>query len=256
MNACVDCGIERNRSPKTRAFRSPRCRSCAIKKRWQRDGNPPLTCRKCGRSFPFAQSGSRPHLFCSRQCRSRRVEKYCPKCNKPFSVPASNASRYNFCSLLCAREPAVFRNCETCSNEFRLNASEAKVRGRFCSFACYRRFTGESSIERITREALQSLNLDFVQEYDLGKRNVFDFYVPVLRVLIECDGKYWHSLPGVKDRDQQKDIRARAKGYKVIRLDEGVIKGSAFASRLITLLVSDPLKYVNPKAATVIPAVT
>jgi very-short-patch-repair endonuclease len=239
MNACIDCGVERTRSPRTREFTSPRCRSCAIKKRWRRDGNPPLTCRKCGRTFPFDQSGKRPHLFCSKECRSRRVEKCCPKCKHIFSVPLSNVSRYNFCSIGCAREPSVTRLCETCNTPFMLSASAAKVRGRYCSFRCYRRSTQETTIERKVREILNAEGINTISEFKVegtgNKRDVFDFYVPSFRLLIECDGKYWHSLKGVKQRDEAKSRRAIDLGYRVERLPENLINSFIIKDYLLSL---------------------
>lgn len=237
--SCIDCGVIRKHATATRGFLSPRCRSCAIKQRWKRDGNPDLTCVRCGKAFRFNQSGSKPHKYCSKACRARRVIKTCPKCLIDFSVPTSNAPRYNYCSLTCAREPAVYRKCNTCSRTMRLTSTVARDGGRFCSFACYRKFTGETSIERRTRKTLESLGLNPIPEFTIAKRLVFDFYVPAHNLLIECDGLYWHSLPGVKDRDIRKNKRARELGYEVIRLNENLIKNKDFTRTLSGILVGD-----------------
>lgn len=234
---CIDCGkVRRYSHPQTLKCLKPRCRSCAMKLRWKRDGHPPITCRKCGKRFPFSQSGGKSRVFCSPQCRSRQTKKTCVKCGKVFSVALSNADRYNNCSLACANEPPVFRNCETCGAEFRLNASEAKVRGRFCSFRCYRRGRGETSIEKKVRESIQATGLEVKQEHAIAKREVFDIFIPALNLLIECDGDYWHQSARAKGRDAVKDKRARSQGYRVERLSESLINSHALALHMQSIL--------------------
>lgn len=42
-------------------------------------------------------------------------------------------------------------------------------------------------------------------------------------LVIECDGEYWHSLPGRKSSDKRKDTFLKNRGYKVLRLPESEI---------------------------------
>ncbi len=52
-----------------------------------------------------------------------------------------------------------------------------------------------------------------------------DFLLPKLKVVIECDGIYWHSKLSVRRRDRRKDRAFEKAGYKVIRISsEEVVK--------------------------------
>lgn len=60
-----------------------------------------------------------------------------------------------------------------------------------------------SSIEKITLNILKSLGVSFVSQKQVGFYH-FDFYLEDFNVYIECQGEYWHSLPGRESRDQSK----------------------------------------------------
>lgn len=75
---------------------------------------------------------------------------------------------------------------------------------------------------------------------------MFDFYVPSLNLLIECDGDYWHSRPNAKKRDAIKNARARQAGYDVVRFSESVILSESFPTELNSALRLD----VDPKTPT------
>jgi hypothetical protein len=47
-----------------------------------------------------------------------------------------------------------------------------------------------------------------------------DAYVPKLRLVVEADGDYWHSLPDPKVRDFYKDKFLRADGFTVVHFRE------------------------------------
>ena len=47
-----------------------------------------------------------------------------------------------------------------------------------------------------------------------------DIYLPDLKVGIEYDGDYWHSLPEMIERDKKKDNICKEKNIKLIRIKE------------------------------------
>ena len=51
-------------------------------------------------------------------------------------------------------------------------------------------------------------------------RFTVDFAIPALKIFIECDGAYWHSLPAAIQRDQEKDRMAAEDGWFMLRLTE------------------------------------
>lgn len=71
--------------------------------------------------------------------------------------------------------------------------------------------TKNTSIELKVKKQLEENNISFkYQMYKFDRKNkcgyIFDFYLPKYKMVIECDGDYWHSLPKMKIRDKRKDF--------------------------------------------------
>ena len=77
----------------------------------------------------------------------------------------------------------------------------------------------EQAVERI----LTALGVDFYPQYPIGIYAA-DFYVPSRRLVIECDGDYWHNRPETKAKDMKRDAWLTARGYNVLRFPEGAIR--------------------------------
>lgn len=90
------------------------------------------------------------------------------------------------------------------------------------------KYTG-TTIELIVQSILEDTNTPYEPQKFIGGFSV-DFYVPALRLVIECDGDYWHSRPGVKERDARKDEYLTQKGYKILRLAEHQIRKNDLAN--------------------------
>ena len=90
------------------------------------------------------------------------------------------------------------------------------------------RTTHPTSIEVIVRDLLDSLKIRYRFQHPIGSF-VTDFYIPCRRLVIECDGEYWHGLPGVKEKDARRDAWLRKMGYRVLRLSESQIRSGDFA---------------------------
>jgi very-short-patch-repair endonuclease len=87
----------------------------------------------------------------------------------------------------------------------------------------------DTSIERKTKEWLESKKINYIHPFNLGNRFQCDFYIPTLNLIIECDGTYWHSLPKAIERDERKDAYAKKYGFNIIRLlEEDISKGRFF----------------------------
>lgn len=86
--------------------------------------------------------------------------------------------------------------------------------------------TRPTSIERTTMVILDTLGVEYKPQHLIG-RYVVDFYVPSRNLVIECDGSYWHSLPGASEKDAQRDAWMIDKGYTVLRLPEREIQAGA-----------------------------
>lgn len=96
----------------------------------------------------------------------------------------------------------------------------------------------ESSIERKVREFLERIEVSFEQEKYFKTIGAVDFYLPQHDLVIECDGKYWHSTDYQKTKDRWRDKALLNKGIFTLRLPELEIDGkeNIFQEKIIALL--------------------
>lgn len=69
------------------------------------------------------------------------------------------------------------------------------------------------------QKALKETGINAISQYAYGPY-VLDFVIPNRRIVIECDGDYWHSLPEVKERDTRKDRYLHHHKWTVLRFTE------------------------------------
>lgn len=211
---CIECGIEfRRRRTKYPEFCSQNCqhRSIRIEKH----------CGSCGDSFSVSPT-KKDKGFCSAGCYEASIKgEYpaipCNRCGKQFR--RTHPGR-KYCCEECRRPPLVL-NCAECGEGFRCVPAYSRYRAgrssrRFCSFACYRKHTGETAPERTVRLCLESLGLSFVQEYQVKTFSI-DFYLPSFSLGIEVDEPYWHDP--IKGKDSRRDNVLARLGYRIVRLD-------------------------------------
>jgi very-short-patch-repair endonuclease len=87
------------------------------------------------------------------------------------------------------------------------------------------RMTG---IERMMARALDELGYKYEREVRFGIYRV-DFLLKKHRLVIECDGLWWHSKPLRKAKDDRKDSYLNACGLIVFRAAEFAIRQDAKA---------------------------
>ncbi len=233
---CQTCGKEFETFPSALKrgggkFCSVGCRAKA------QDAHLERTCKLCSRSF-LARRGEAEvgrARYCSDRCRSlahrKRITFICAECGQETEVPQCRGDM-KFCSYECLErwrqhEKRITRICLQCGKQFEevLNRVE-NGKGKFCSHKCYLQYKGETSIERLIREELAlHPEIRFEQEVRIGPYRV-DFLLPERHVVIECDGRYWHSFAQVFLRDRRKNRFLAEKGYQVFRLSEAEIRKS------------------------------
>lgn len=97
-----------------------------------------------------------------------------------------------------------------------------------------------TSIERLLAKEMHEKKLPFEEQFNMDDKFVFDFAIPKSRLLIECDGDYWHANPKIYERsnmenldkrqrmnivrDKVKDKYAKDRGWYVLRFFESEIK--------------------------------
>jgi very-short-patch-repair endonuclease len=171
------------------------------------------------------------------------LNKECEVCSASFSVPIYRAERKRFCGLDCQRQSMrnvtgaghpLFRRqprtCEWCKSSFLAIPAKIKAgEGRFCSRNCIGGYVSfqqqgrRSSIELMVEEELVSRDVQFVAQKQMA-HFLCDFYVAAHRLVIECDGDYWHAMPNVVLRDARKDKWLLSHGQRIVRLTEKEIR--------------------------------
>lgn len=83
---------------------------------------------------------------------------------------------------------------------------------------------------------MKLLGIKFEREIKFKRFHV-DFLVDKFKLVIECDGEYWHMMPKIQDRDRRKETYLQSLGYRVLR----------FSGRQITNLPETSLANVVKK---------
>lgn len=78
----------------------------------------------------------------------------------------------------------------------------------------------DTSIEKKMKEALRRNGLKFEEQYNLDNKFLIDIAIPELKIAIECDGEYWHSLPRNQHVDKQKQIHCDKYGWQLLRFTD------------------------------------
>src|SRR3989344_1413590 len=76
-------------------------------------------------------------------------------------------------------------------------------------------------IELMMKKELENKNIHFKFQQPMYNRFVCDFVLPQYKIVLECDGDYWHVNPKIYDRNSPNLTK---KGWKVIRFFESDIK--------------------------------
>lgn len=90
-----------------------------------------------------------------------------------------------------------------------------------------------SSIEEKVKNQLDENKIRYIQQksvYDIQNKKVYylDFYIPEYKLVIECNGDYWHSKPKRIKRDKMLEKFVKYTGRKIIFIWEHEIKDEWF----------------------------
>ena len=113
----------------------------------------------------------------------------------------------------------------------------------------------ETKIEKAIARELSKRNINFISQYPIGKSFVCDFALPEYKIIIECDGDYWHANPKLYNKlnkiqerkvktDKFKDKYLEKEGWKVLRFFESDINGSV--SNCVDTIENQIKKVANP----------
>jgi G:T-mismatch repair DNA endonuclease (very short patch repair protein) len=169
-----------------------------------------VNCEICDKSIDIVESkfNKQEYFLCSRDCyKIHRSQKY------------SGSNMYNY--------QDVKVNCIKCGKSFKTTKFDLESRENlFCSQECYYDFRKENyrevywntalidraietKPERIIREALEEMNINFESQYELDRYYFIDFYLPEWNLAIEVNGDYWHGNPEKYDEHNLNDIQIK-----------------------------------------------
>lgn len=116
-----------------------------------------------------------------------------------------------------------------------LNTPEMKQKNREWQLAHPRKAWKDTSIELKIEEELKKREIIYEKQVALCKKALVDFYLPDYKIVIQCDGCYWHNcLIHRPDKfihqratDLEQNNTLELNGYKVYRFWEHEINESA-----------------------------
>lgn len=234
--------------------------SCKISGHFTKQNNPnwkqgkiQKNCLNCNNAFEtyFSTSKTGRGKYCSVQCRIDSTKNSIPwnKGKKLHYQVWNKGKKYD--QTECAtRKSGVEKHvaCKICEKQFKTTPSNLqRGRGKYCSRKCFYRgrlvdvqrqqnSKNPTSIERIFYDFLFKKNIVFEKQHLINDKFLVDAYIPSLNLIIEADGKYWHSLPRVVKKDRAENAYLQKCGFNLLRLTEMEINNGSFVNRLEALL--------------------
>lgn len=214
----------------------------------------PITCKQCGTEFLAVAQFAGQASWCSRECRNaylreteahkhtKQVTKVCERCGAEYQVRPSVARVQRFCSRECfgvasptiprQRQPRPTTVCLYCGVVFETFPSRLKNgRRKYC---CKEHFhlgnlarlakNPRTGIEIAMAKALTEQGIEFQEQVPMFGKFLVDFLLPHLRIVIQCDGIYWHDRPSARARDKGQDRYFAKCGYTVLRFTDKAIE--------------------------------
>lgn len=215
--ACVECKstfYTSGYSYRMAKYCSPECRNASKRAQWKTDKGVQvvLKCAHCGKKFYTRRALKNKQEFCSRKCfhASRRlvregksnnkwkpkIKVTCDNCGKEFETYPSRKKRRKYCSRKC------------------------RIAGNFARLASGKR----TNIEKIMAQALSNAGMRYNEQSVMFDKFMVDFELPDYKIIVQCDGIYWHDRPEVKSRDKGQDRYFAKAGYIVLRFSDNQIE--------------------------------
>jgi very-short-patch-repair endonuclease len=84
----------------------------------------------------------------------------------------------------------------------------------------------DTSIEIKMRDALDIAEIPYEHPFPFAGKFLCDFGIPEKKIVIECDGDYWHNREDIKKRDASKNGYIKKCGWTMLRFWEHEINGN------------------------------
>jgi len=119
---------------------------------------------------------------------------------------------------ISANAMATQLNCSLNTVLRRLRRADVKIKKH------YYQQQQETTPESLLYAELEQRRIPFMRQQPIDGLYVVDALIPGARIVIECDGDYWHTQPALQERDKRKDKYLKARGYHVLRFWESELK--------------------------------
>jgi very-short-patch-repair endonuclease len=259
---CAWCGETFSAKWNATLGRRPECCSVACARKLGGSQRPAtwLTCHQCGSRFRVSpRSAERGARYCSRRCMGDakkkdpevplQVDTACPVCAVVFPAKweAAKQRRQECCSNACAMKllgsrrtgdrnpwykPKVVCVCANCGKSFekfpcRVH-THAGRKADFCSKIClyvhnHGKKKERTDIEIAMAKILTDAGISFEEQVPLYERWIADFIIESSRLVIFCDGAYWHDRPRVAAKDRGQTAYLEKCGWNVLRFNDDEI---------------------------------
>lgn len=205
---------------------------------------------------------SRSPKYCSKVCQTKAhtkipdelpkyIVKSCEECGSTFRTlyRVERGGYGKFCSMKCGNiakgraRTAKGKNliklpCFICKRSIERYPSRV-ARYNVCSDSCrvlmLMRNKGRTDIEIKMADMLTELSVEFTEQVPMYDRWVADFVVEDSKLVIFCDGLYWHSRPEVIAKDKGQTNYLIKSGWKVLRFtDHDILKSPTSVIATIT----------------------
>lgn len=130
----------------------------------------------------------------------------------------------------CGKELSTYKaiKCRKC-NLKSLNYKEIGLKGLIKQ----QNMKEPTSIEKTLYDYLLLKGILFERQKLINGKFIVDAYIPSLNLVIEADGKYWHTLDRVVKKDKAENAYLRKCGFNLMRLTDTEINSGKFKERLV-----------------------
>lgn len=115
------------------------------------------------------------------------------------------------------------KNKISCKGKKQTESAKQKIREYQISHP--NRSFKDTNIEKIAEEELKFRNINYKKQFPLYGIAKVDFYLPEHKIVIQCDGCFWHGCPTCdlrkekykREREEKQDLVLKENGLKVFR---------------------------------------
>ena len=199
------------------------------------DGRP--ICIQCGAKRTYASKAK-----CKTCAFPKREKGKCIDCNvqlKSFYTKKCKSCMHKGRSGLKGERNGMwkggFGNCPDCGKKLTLAIRRIKTgKCRACALQDFFKLKEPTSIEKVVYDYLVSNGIIFEKQKLINGKFIVDAYIPSMNLIIEADGKYWHTLPKTVKKDKAENAYLTKCGFNLLRLTETEINNGSFKERLVS----------------------